>query len=82
MERFQGAADLEVLRQTWRTRLPSWEVLDRGEQLLSHYSLSFWDSLIIAACLDAGVTRLYSEDFGAYPYVDGLEIVNPFPRPS
>jgi predicted nucleic acid-binding protein len=34
--------------------------------------------MIIAACVEGGVTRLYSEDFDAYPQVDGLEIVNPF----
>lgn len=34
--------------------------------------------MIIAACLEGGVTRLYSEDLDAYPRVDGLEIVNPF----
>jgi len=48
--------------------------------LLARYSLSFWDALIIAACLEADVTRLYSEDFDAYPRIDGLEIVNPFQR--
>jgi hypothetical protein len=30
--------------------------------------------MIIAACLEGGVTRLYSEDFDAYPQVDGLEV--------
>jgi predicted nucleic acid-binding protein len=30
-----------------------------------------------AACLEGGVARLYSEDFDAYPRVDGLEIINP-----
>src|SRR5262249_46450131 len=30
------------------------------------------------ACLEAGVTRLYSEDFDAYAHVDSLQIVNPF----
>jgi predicted nucleic acid-binding protein len=34
--------------------------------------------MIIAACMEGGVTRLYSEDFDAYSRVDGLEIVNPF----
>jgi hypothetical protein len=52
--------------------------LDRAETLVSNYSLSFWDAMIIAACLEAGVTRLYSEDFDAYAHVDGLQIVNPF----
>ena len=45
---------------------------------MGKYSLSFWDALIIAACLDNGVKRLYSEDFDAYQYVNGLEVVNPF----
>ena len=58
--------------------LPSWDVLDQAEHLLSRYSLSFWDAMIIAACLRGGITRLYSEDFDAYPHVDRLEIVNPF----
>lgn len=52
--------------------------MDRAEQLLNRYNLSFWDATIIAACLEGGVTRLYTEDFDAYSDVDGLEIVNPF----
>jgi predicted nucleic acid-binding protein len=47
-------------------------------RLVSNYSLSFWDAMVIAACLEAGVTRLFSEDFDAYVHVDGLQIVNPF----
>lgn len=34
--------------------------------------------MIIAACLEGGVTRLYSEDFDAYAHVDSLQIVDPF----
>jgi predicted nucleic acid-binding protein len=34
--------------------------------------------MIIAACLEGSVTRIYSEDFDADPGVDELEIVNPF----
>ena len=30
--------------------------------------------MIIVACLEAGVTRLYSEDFDAYSHVDGLAL--------
>lgn len=70
--------NIHYLRRIWTTILPSWSALEQAEQLLSNYSLSFWDSMIIGACLEAGVTRLYSEDFDAYPLVNGLEIVNPF----
>lgn len=76
--RAQAWRDISDLRRVWTTILPSWSVLERAELLLDSYSLSFWDAMIIAACLEAGLTRLYSEDFDAYPHVDGLEIVNPF----
>ncbi len=76
--RVQAWQGIHDLRRVWTTILPSWGVLERAERLLSAYSLSFWDAMIIAACLEGGVTRLYSEDFDAYPHVDGLEIVNPF----
>lgn len=74
----QAWQDIRDLRRVWSTLLPSWSVLDQAQRLLGNYSLSFWDAMIIAACLEGGVTRLYSEDFDAYPLVDGLEIVNPF----
>jgi predicted nucleic acid-binding protein len=55
--------DIHDLRRVWTTVLPGWDVLERAERLLSAYSLSFWDAMIIAACLEGGVARLYSEDF-------------------
>jgi predicted nucleic acid-binding protein len=74
----QAWQDILDLCRVWTTMLPDWGVLDRAVQLLGSYSLSFWDSMIIAACLEGGVARLYSENFSAYPHVDRLEIVNPF----
>jgi predicted nucleic acid-binding protein len=76
--RAQAWQDIHDLHRVWTTVLPGWDVLERAERLSSAYSLSFWDAMSIAACLDGRVTRLYSEDFDAYPRVDGLEIVNPF----
>ena len=76
--RAEAWQDIQDLRRVWSTMLPSWNILNRAERLLAQYSLSFWDAMIIAACLEGGVTRLYSEDFDAYPRVDGLEVVNPF----
>jgi len=70
--------DIQDLRRVWTTMLPTWQVQDTAADLLSRYSLSFWDAMVIAACLEGGVTRLYSEDFDAYPKIDGLEVVNPF----
>lgn len=70
--------DVYKLQKLWSTKLPTWEVLRRAEGLMNHYRLSSWDALIIAACLESGVTRLYSEDFDASAQAEGLEIVNPF----
>ena len=62
----------------WTTALPSWKVLDRAMSLLRRYSLAYWDAMLIAACLEAGVEILYSENFSGYREIDGLKIVNPF----
>ena len=71
-------AELRRLRILWQPVFPTEIVWDRANVLFQRYSLSFWDALLVAACLEGGVKRLYSEDFGAYPNIDGLEIVDPF----
>jgi predicted nucleic acid-binding protein len=65
------------LQQVWYTILPNWAVIDRAENLMSRFSLSHWDAMIIAACLDAKIDTIYTEDFG-YSTIDGLNIINPF----
>ena len=77
-DRKQAWQDIQELRLVWAAVLPSWEVADRAQRLLDRYSLSYWDAMILAACLEAGVVRVYSEDFSGYNTIDGLEIVNPF----
>jgi predicted nucleic acid-binding protein len=49
-----------------------------ASQLRETASFSFWDSLIVAAALDARCSTLYSEDMQHGQVVDGrLTIVNP-----
>jgi predicted nucleic acid-binding protein len=76
-DRAQAYQYIRDLQQIWYTALPTWTVIDRAENLMSRFSLSHWDSMIVAACLEANVQRLYTEDFG-YSSIDGLEIINPF----
>ncbi len=76
-EAYQYVRDLQ---QVWYTVLPTWDVIDRAENLLNRFSLSHWDSMIVSACLEAGAQTLYSEDFG-YSEIDELKIVNPFRTP-
>ena len=69
---------VRYLRRIWTFLEPREVILDLAEDALNRYSLSFWDSLIVASCHHYGVERLYTEDFDAYPRIGGLEIVNPF----
>jgi predicted nucleic acid-binding protein len=73
--------DIRKLQTVWETKLPTVDVLIRAEELMRRYSLSSWDALIVAACLEGGVTRLYTEDFDDSVKAEGLEVVNPFAIP-
>lgn len=54
-------------------------ILLRASEIRTTYTLSYWDSLIIAAALDGGATILYSEDMQSGLVIDNqLTIVNPF----
>jgi len=65
--------------KTVRTRaLPTWKVQELAEGLTISHSLSWSDALLIAACLEAGVDRLYTEDLDSGARYEGVEIVNPF----
>ena len=69
---------LEKLRSTWKTIIPGWNVQVRAYELTQRYSISYWDALLIGACVDVGIERMYSEDLDTHDGIDGLEIVNPF----
>jgi predicted nucleic acid-binding protein len=61
--------------------VPGPETIDHYERLFDQYSLSHWDAMLLAACRDAGVTTLYSEDLAAGTDYGGVVVVNPFARP-
>lgn len=44
----------------------------------SRYGFSYYDSLIVAAALEAGCTRLYTEDLQHGQQIQQLTIVDPF----
>ncbi|HEX8501740.1 MAG TPA: PIN domain-containing protein [Pyrinomonadaceae bacterium] len=73
--------DVRKLQTVWVPKFPTPDVLTRAEDLMGRRSLSFWDALLVAACLEAGVTRLYTEDFDDSLRAEGLEVVNPFAAP-
>jgi predicted nucleic acid-binding protein len=58
--------------------VPTAKAFERARLLHSEDGWSFWDAMIVAACLECGVTRLYSEDLPGRTVRWPLEIVNPF----
>ena len=58
--------------------MPTSQVLDRALDLAGRHVLSHWDSMLVGACQEAGVTRPFTEDTGAPATYDGVELVNPF----
>jgi len=70
-----------------RVLIPLWSVnptpalYRRALDVRQRYGFSFYDSLIIAAGLEAGCKTLYSEDLQHGQQVEGLTVVDPFRSP-
>jgi predicted nucleic acid-binding protein len=76
------AAEVEeafrIVRGMLPLRLPRIRMLKISADLHNRFSLSHWDSMLIAACKEAKVDVLYSEDMNPGTDYDGLRIENPF----
>lgn len=71
--------NLQSLREIWKPILPTWKVFETAERLSATGNFSFWDALIIAACMENGVLTFYSEDMdSSHTDKTGIEIINPF----
>lgn len=70
---------LEPIYQVCRVIPLTMEIHQRGLDLVQRYKLSLYDSMIVAAALDAGCTTLYSEDLQDGQLFDRrLKVMNPF----
>lgn len=58
----------------------STHLYQRALDINYRYRYSFYDALIVAAALEAGCSRLLSEDFQDGQTIDSLTIENPFRR--
>jgi predicted nucleic acid-binding protein len=67
----------QVLAPLWQV-MPSFNFYRQGLEIQARYRFSFYDSLIVAAALESGCTRLLSEDLQQGQRIEGLTIVNPF----
>ena len=70
----------DVLAPLWQVN-PTRALYARGLHVHAQYGFSFYDSLIVAAALEAGCTRLCSEDLQHGQQVEHLTIHNPFASP-
>lgn len=68
---------LDDLLRVFTLATPAPAALMRAKDLQLNAQVSFWDAMVIASALEAGVTRLYSEDLPGH-LVKGIEIINPF----
>ena len=66
-----------VLAPLWRVQ-PSAALYARALDVQERYQFGFYDGLIVAAALEAGCTRLLSEDLQHGQRIEGLTIKNPF----
>jgi predicted nucleic acid-binding protein len=71
-------ADLADLLATFPLVLPSPTILDRSLDLGRRFSLSHWDSMLVASCQVAGVDTLFSEDMDDGAKYDSVQVVSPF----
>ncbi len=67
----------EVLTPLCRV-FPSMTLLGSAMEIKDRYKFHFYDSLIVAAALEAGCERLYSEDMQHGQQIAQLRIENPF----
>ena len=62
----------------WQVELNTPQTLLHASEIEERYTLSFWDSLIVAAAFKAGCDRILTEDLNHGQVIEGLVIENPF----
>lgn len=67
----------DTLLPLWRIN-PTRTLYQRSLDLQARYRFHFYDSLIVAAALEAGCHILYSEDLKHGQQIEGLTVTNPF----
>jgi predicted nucleic acid-binding protein len=71
-------ANLVDLLDAFPRVLPVSAVLARSLDLSRRFSLSHWDSMLLASCQESGVVTLYSEDMDDGATYGSVKVVNPF----
>mgnify|MGYP001002970320 FL=1 len=70
---------IPVILSSCRMAQDTTNTLLLASDLRERYKFAYWDSLIVAAALDAGCDTLYTEDMQHKQVIDGrLRLINPF----
>jgi predicted nucleic acid-binding protein len=69
---------VRAIRDRFRLVLPGPAVSDLAIDIHLNDQVSIWDSMLLAACVEAGVTQLFTEDTQSRPTIRGVRVVNPF----
>ena len=77
-----SAKALDIIEEylTWTVVENTGRLLVEAIALQQRAQLSFWDSLIVQAAIEADCDRLYSEDLTAGQKFGSVVVVNPFMR--
>ena len=68
-----------VTSMSWTTvEVVDSDLVRRALGIHKNQSLSYWDSLIVAAATRAECTRILTEDFSSASPLEGMRIENPF----
>ncbi|MDA3933222.1 MAG: PIN domain-containing protein [Gammaproteobacteria bacterium] len=78
LSREQAETYLDVTLTPLLRVYPSITLYKRALEIQARYQFGFYDSLIIAAALEAGCKTLYSEDLQAGQRIEQLTVQNPF----
>jgi predicted nucleic acid-binding protein len=70
--------DIQDLRLVWTLALPGWTTLERAMHLATTCSISTWDALVVAACLENDIETLHTEDLHPHLAFAPLKVINPF----
>jgi predicted nucleic acid-binding protein len=71
----------DAIRRQFPLVLPMEASLHRAILYAERYVLSHWDSMLVAACAEAEIFTLYTEDMGAPRKIDLVQLINPFAVP-
>jgi predicted nucleic acid-binding protein len=72
------AVEFIRLLQRFRIQPLTLSVINTALRYCELFSLSYWDSAILAAAKESGCVMVYSEDMSNEQDYDGLRVINPF----